>query len=235
MKTLKRLFANVKNSISRHIIIYFFMFGIIPLALVSFIFFSIYYQAQKDHIIRVQQEIAERLVQGTMSQLHHSIEQMKGLAQILNLSYQGTQRIENLLNNFLDHYPEYTLICLKNLDGREISKASRYYTFRFSELGKVVFDEAFDRALKGNITISSMETSDFSMSPHVRITLPIMNLNETTIGVLEADVAVTSLWQLVSRESIGEDRYAYVVDSNGRLIAYRDLSQVLQNRDLHSI
>ena len=235
MKTLARLFTNFKNSISRHIIAYFFLFGIIPLALVSFIFFSIYYQAQKDHIIRVQQEIAERLVQGTTSQLHNSIEQCKGLTQVLNLSVQGSRNIQSLLNNFLDHRPEYSLICLKNLDGREINKASRYYTFRFSELGTVVRDEPFAQALRGNITISSVGTSDFSMSPYVRITLPITNLDETIIGVLEADVAVTSLWHLVSRESIGENRYAYVVDSNGRLIAYRDLSQVLQNRDLLSI
>ncbi|HLB16698.1 MAG TPA: cache domain-containing protein, partial [Burkholderiales bacterium] len=51
-------------------------------------------------------------------------------------------------------------------------------------------------------------------------------------GVLIAEVNLKFVWDVVSRERIGENGLAYVVDSRGQLLAHPDLSLVLARTDL---
>jgi signal transduction histidine kinase len=50
-----------------------------------------------------------------------------------------------------------------------------------------------------------------------------------------AELNLKFMWDLVSQIRIGNEGYAYVVDSRGRLIAHPDISLVLQKTDLSSL
>jgi signal transduction histidine kinase len=54
-------------------------------------------------------------------------------------------------------------------------------------------------------------------------------------GVTTAEVNLKLIWDVVSQIKLGQLGYAYVVDDSGRLIAYRDISLVLQQTDLASL
>jgi signal transduction histidine kinase len=54
-------------------------------------------------------------------------------------------------------------------------------------------------------------------------------------GVVVAEVNLKFIWEVVSRINIGAAGYAYVVDSDGRLIAHPDISLVLQRPDLSGL
>ena len=51
-------------------------------------------------------------------------------------------------------------------------------------------------------------------------------------GVSVAEVNLKLIWDVVSQIKVGEHGHAYVVDSQGRLIAHPDISLVLRNTDL---
>ena len=51
-------------------------------------------------------------------------------------------------------------------------------------------------------------------------------------GVVAAEVNLKFIWDLVSEMKMGKQGTAFVVDSEGRLIAHRDISLVLRNIDL---
>ena len=51
-------------------------------------------------------------------------------------------------------------------------------------------------------------------------------------GVTVAEVSLKLLWDAASQVEVGENGYAYVIDSKGRLIAHPDLSLVLRNTDV---
>jgi signal transduction histidine kinase len=51
-------------------------------------------------------------------------------------------------------------------------------------------------------------------------------------GISIAEVNLKFIWELVSQIKVGKTGHAYVVDAKGRLIAHRDISQVLRNTDL---
>jgi signal transduction histidine kinase len=54
-------------------------------------------------------------------------------------------------------------------------------------------------------------------------------------GVSVADVNLTFVWDLISQIKVGERGQAYIVNSEGRLIAHPDLSLVLRNTDLSGL
>jgi signal transduction histidine kinase len=54
-------------------------------------------------------------------------------------------------------------------------------------------------------------------------------------GVSVAEVNLTFMWDVISMIKVGERGQAYVVDSQGRLIAHPDISMVLRNTDLSGL
>src|SRR4030095_1140516 len=68
--------------------------------------------------------------------------------------------------------------------------------------------------------------------PHMTISFPVEQYAGTVIGVLCAEVNLKHVWDVVSSIKAGEAGYAYVVSSTGDLISHRDISLVLQRRNL---
>ena len=51
-------------------------------------------------------------------------------------------------------------------------------------------------------------------------------------GVTVVEVGLKLVWVLVSQSVVGDHRQAYVIDTQGRLIAHTDISLVLRNTDM---
>ena len=89
----------------------------------------------------------------------------------------------------------------------------------------------FKRALKGQPDYGSVYFVQNS-EPYMTIAYPIEQFAGTVIGVLQAEVNLKLVWDIVSNIRTGEGGYAYVVSRSGDLIAHRDISLVLQRRNL---
>jgi signal transduction histidine kinase len=90
---------------------------------------------------------------------------------------------------------------------------------------------SFQRALKGLPYYSPVYFVQNS-EPYMTITLPIEQFAGTTIGVVQAEVNLKHVWDVVSGIKAGQAGYAYVVERSGDLISHRDISLVLQRRNL---
>jgi PAS domain S-box-containing protein len=223
-----------KRGLARNIVFLFFACGFIPLFLLGLAFFSLYFDGQKKAVGRIQKEIAERLSLGISSCIEGSTGRIRLFAEMLDLEGKDRKELPRFAHALLDQWFEYDMITIRDLEGWEICKVSRHHTFRPSELGKSE-GAAFRAALEGMTHIGPVEISEHSSFPRIHITVPVMGSRGTPSGVLEAAVNISRMWDIISKYSIGEDRYAYVVDSHGMLIAFNEISSVLQKTDLSPI
>lgn len=68
--------------------------------------------------------------------------------------------------------------------------------------------------------------------PYMTVAFPIEQYAGTVIGVLQAEVNLKYVWDIVTSIKVGEAGYAYVVSRSGDLVSHRDISLVLQRRNL---
>ena len=221
-----------KGGIAGNIITLLFMFGLVPLAVFTMIFFTFYFEGRKQDIAGIQREITTRISSNISAHFENTMSQIQLFAHLLDLGNRDKLEIMTLAYDFLDRTPEYEIITVTDIQGTEICKVSRHYTFRSSELGDLSSDPSFRAAMSGRPHVSRIRLSGFSQFPQVHITVPIVTLEDRITGVLDVCVNVAMMWELISASQVGEKRYAYIVDDMGTLIAYQDIASVLQKKDL---
>lgn len=188
------------------------------------------YTVEKENIYLIQNEKAERVAllisdytTGAGSQLHL-------FAEAVSLSGMTEDEQYGALDTLIStHGFLFSQLALIGTDGYEKIKVSRYRTYLPDELEYQGDNRAFIDAINGNPVISPVYISPESSLLSVRITLPLTNPKEEITGVLSAEVNVLPLWQEISQIGIGETGYAYLIDGEGRFIAYQEVSEVLRN------
>jgi PAS domain S-box-containing protein len=133
--------------------------------------------------------------------------------------------LEDLLFARKGLYTELTLI---NIEGYETTKLSLYHTYLPNELGELKSDTAFMQAANGSTYISKVYICPRTGLLSVQMAVPVHTGNNTISHVLKGVINVAPLWQDFTNIWIGQRGYTYLVDSNGKFIAYQDLSDVLR-------
>ena len=93
----------------------------------------------------------------------------------------------------------------------------------------------FTTARSGQIYFGPVVFPRDSLEPRIIISVPIEAFAGEVVGVLAAEVNVRYVWDVVQEIHIGNSGYAYVVSSDGILIAHPDLNLVLQRKDLSDL
>lgn len=138
------------------------------------------------------------------------------------------------LEHTLQSDPSLYEISILTLKGKEIHSVIKY-----EQQGSTTIASSFDIA---SLT-TALSTRHFYVSkpylspyglPSVSISVPILAQNGQYIGILSAAVDLSPMWERVSKINFKHSGYAYVVDTAGHLIAYRNEPLVAQNINLSS-
>jgi signal transduction histidine kinase len=130
--------------------------------------------------------------------------------------------------------PAVTTATVMDSNGREQFKVSRVQMVQQDDLGSRASDEAFEHARQGSAFFGPVYFVRES-EPYMRIAVPIERFAGDVIGVLIAEVNLKYIWEVISRITVGQRGYAYVVSREGDLIAHPDISLVLQRRHLKDL
>ncbi|WP_419663056.1 two component system sensor histidine kinase, hybrid [Desulfosarcina variabilis str. Montpellier] len=224
-----------RSGITRKIIMLVMISGFLPLLVLATIFFVFAYKSEKQFVYDIQKEMCNRVAVSISAHLNTTFGQIKLFANSLNLSGSRNAEIRAAGYRLLDQVIEFDQITVVDPAGQEISKVSRYYTYRPFELNTVTDQKAFQTARLGRFRIGRVQVPEHSRFPQVPISVPITDARDQLTGVLIVDVNVLKIWDYISGYSVGRDRHAYIVDSEGFLIASQDRSSVLQKQDLRHI
>jgi signal transduction histidine kinase/DNA-binding response OmpR family regulator len=237
MSLFSKLGQTVKRGIGRNVVILLFMFGFVPLVILTLVFFGFYFKPQIQSINNRQMEMAEKISFGISSYLERTKGQLQYFARLLNPLMDDQEGLKALAYDLIDEGMEYDIVTIANLEGHEICKVSRYRTLTPSERGSIASSGSFRSARQGRTHISQIQFSQFSRLPEVHITVPIMDQRRNPQGFLIVGVNVTKMWEMwyLLSDDITEYPYAYIVDSSGNLIAYRDVSSVFEQKNVKHI
>ncbi|MCP3471264.1 ATP-binding protein [Bradyrhizobium sp. CCGUVB1N3] len=186
-----------------------------------------YYREHKAALIRVQREQAEAAA-AKISQFVKEIESQLGWTTQLPWSAGSIEQRRFDALRLLRQVPAITELAQVDSTGKE--------RLRVSRLAMDVVDSGIDLSNDAKFTEAVAHKVYYGPVYFRRESEPYMTLalagTRKDAGVSIAEVNLKLIWDVVSQIKVGERGHAYVVASQGRLIAHPDISLVLRNTDM---
>jgi hypothetical protein len=206
--------------------------AVVAVALLSNGIFEVffYYREHKASLIRIQHEQAEAAA-AKISQFIKEIESQLGWTTQLPWSAGSLDNRRFDALRLLRQVPAITELAQIDSTGKE--------RLRVSRLAMDVVDSGLDLSKDPKFTEAVAKKVYYGPVYFRRESEPYMTLSlagtRKDAGVSIAEVNLKLIWDVVSQIKVGEHGHAYVVGSQGRLIAHPDISLVLRNTDMSKL
>jgi len=206
--------------------------AVVAIALASNGIFEVffYYREHKAALIRIQREQAEAAA-AKISQFIKEIESQLGWTTQLPWSAASLENRRFDALRLLRQVPAITELAQIDSTGHE--------RLRVSRLAMDVIDSGLDLSKDPKFTEAVAHKVYYGPVYFRRESEPYMTLalagTRKDAGVSIAEVNLKLIWDVVSNIKVGEHGHAYVVGSQGRLIAHPDISLVLRNTDMSKL
>lgn len=217
------------NSLRFRLIFFFILFALIPVCMLG--------------IINAYQNIADKneaIVKSNRvltAQLSNQIEQLLDdsrallVATATAIGAQTTNKtldaeaIKIALLEMKKQNPAFELAIANNTTGMQIARTSGNLRDQAGKANIV-------SALQGKTFFSDVYISASTQAPCVTIYTPIKDKAGEVIGLLSADISLSSIQEIVNSAAIGNTGYIDVVDKQGVLIAHPDKDRVLNKESV---
>jgi signal transduction histidine kinase len=206
--------------------------AVVAVALASNGIFEVffYYREHKAALIRIQREQAEAAA-AKISQFIKEIESQLGWTTQLPWSAASLENRRFDALRLLRQVPAITELAQIDSTGHE--------RLRVSRLAMDVVDSGLDLSKDPKFAEAVAHKVYYGPVYFRRESEPYMTLalagTRKDAGVSIAEVNLKLIWDVVSNIKVGEHGHAYVVGSQGRLIAHPDISLVLRNTDMSKL
>src|SRR6266481_4028745 len=203
--------------------------AVVCIALVSNGVFDVffYYQEHKASLIRIQREQAEAAA-AKIGQFIKEIESQLGWTTQLPWSAGSIEQRRFDALRLLRQVPAITELAQLDATGKERLRVSRLAMDVVASGADLSNDPKFAEAVARKVYYGPVY---FRRESEPYMTLAIAGTRRDA-GVSVAEVNLKLIWDVVSQIKVGERGHAYVVGSQGRLIAHPDISLVLRNTDM---
>ena len=217
--------------LARRLILLLVLAAIVPLAVAMTLSVVTFTRAQTDEIARRQGEIAKGTAWTIKSILETSEGQLTLSSNTGNfLSEEGRILVATNLFKSNEGIDRVSII---GADGRELTRRDRYEVFEKADLEDIRHSQLFRATQSGETYVGPVAFLQFN-EPVVVIGVPLHNDLNKIRGTLAARSNLKVMWDVLAQVDAGDTGYAYVIDSDGRLIGHQDPSVVLSGLDISS-
>src|SRR5689334_6113556 len=206
--------------------------AVVAIALLSNGIFEVffYYREHKASLIRIQHEQAEAAA-AKISQFIKEIESQLGWTTQLPWSAGSIEQRRFDALRLLRQVPAITELAQVDSTGKERLRVSRLAMDVVGSGLNLSHDAKFTEAVANKVYYGPVY---FRRESEPYMTLSLAGTRKDA-GVSIAEVNLKLIWDVVSQIKVGEHGHAYVVGSQGRLIAHPDISLVLRNTDMSKL
>jgi signal transduction histidine kinase len=189
-----------------------------------------YYREHKTALIRIQHEQAEAAA-AKISQFVKEIENQIGWTTQLPWSASSIEQRRFDALRLLRQVPAITELAQLDSTGKERLRVSRLAMDVIDSGLDLSQDPKFMEAVAHKVYYGPVY---FRRESEPYMTLALAGMRKDA-GVSIAEVNLKLIWDVVSQIKVGEHGHAYVVGSQGQLIAHPDISLVLRNTDMSKL
>ena len=189
-------------------------------------------QAQRGYIADQQQLIAKdaaNTVKGFIQEKFSVLEAVSGISDVVGAP---REQQELVLNKLIGLEPSFRQLVLIDAGGKELMRASRLSGIISGELMEWNRSDVLYRLRSEDSYIGSVYIDEVTSEPMVIMAAPIRNVFGDYEGILVAEVNLKFMWDLVADIKVGRNGLAYVVDKQGKLLAFGDISRVLSGENI---
>ena len=217
----------------RTIIITATVFGLL-IFLVSLSFELLLSAQIQQRAIANEQRLAAK---GAADVVHNFIEEkfriLDQAADLNNLATKVDRRVL-VTDKLLGRNPEFRQMFLLDAQGTELYKTSRLSLLSSDPVSQFKAALLADTQ-SGKRYISPVYIDPATNEPLVLIAVPANDIFREAHGAYVAEVNLKFMWDLVAHIQIQNNGSAYVVDTQGTLLAYKDVSLVLARKNVSAL
>ncbi len=192
------------------------------------------YQAQREVIFGQQQLVAQEAAADVSDFIEDKFNVLETAVTLENVAAVPQADQERILGNALGFQPAFRQLALYDASGTLLTHSSRLVASRSQRF----IDETAD--LTSQIDpderyISSVSIDADSSEPFIVVAVPILDVFGDFQGLLAAEINLKFMWDLMDQLDVGETGYAYVVDRQGKLLAFVDTARVLRGENVSQL
>jgi len=208
----------------------FAVLGILSVLLVGSFQTGRNFQAQRTIVTNQQHIIALNAANEVSTFIEQVFNAMESVAQV-SRTFSGTAKENQLMvENLMVLQPALREVALLDEQGQELTKQSRFTIV--TNLVSRANDALFGQVSQNQRYISPVYIGEITTEPLVTLAVPLKNPFGDFAGALVAEVNLKFMWDLVASLEVGQEGRAYVVDKQGDLIAFEDISRILRGENL---
>jgi two-component system, cell cycle sensor histidine kinase and response regulator CckA len=192
------------------------------------------FRAQQNILLTNQKLIALNTANTVENFIRDKFSILEAASQRRNLIILPRDEQETTLDRFMGLEPAFRQLALFNKQHIEMMKVSRIATLSSQQMNYSQ-DELFSRVSREEKYIGPVYIDEATSEPMMIMAVPVTDVFGSYQGALIAESNLKFMWDLMDQIKIGENGQAYVVEKQGYLIAYRDISRVLKRENLNHL
>jgi len=188
---------------------------------------------QQGAILAQQQLIAQNASQEVSGFFEEKYRALEATTKIVELATGPAEQKKLILESLLATQPSFRQIVLLNASGEEAAQASRVALETSKQFSGQLQKAISNPGEQSQRYISAIYFDDVTHEPLIVLAVP-MNIWGFE-GTLAAEMNLQFMWTLVDQLKVGNTGYAYLVDNEGNLIAFKDTARVLSGENVKQI
>lgn len=227
------------RSLSAILIIAFLILSVVILLVSGGLQLFFYIQTQQQ-AVSSQQEL---LAQGAAATVSNFIQQKFTALSITTIqlaspTVTSSEAQTEILKGLLGSQSEFLQFAFFDNYGHETASVTRIQfgsSVASAQLANLVTSDILALTKKKQNYISSVYFDPATTEPTVFMAVPMVNALGNYQGTLVAELNLISMWNSVNQLKVGNTGYAYVVNSQGTLIAFKDTDRALKGENVGDI
>lgn len=193
------------------------------------------YHSQQKLLVEHQQLIARDAANKVSGFIHERFSILEATARRSNLIAIPAEKQKPMLERLLGFEEAFRQLVLLDTCGKELLRISRISQLLSTQLMGYDQTEVVSRTSRKERYISPIYIDQITSEPMLLMAVAVTDVFEDFKGILIAETNLKFMWDMVSGLESIMSGPVYVVDSQGNLIAYSDISRVLKRENLNHL